>query len=42
MAQTAKIHLEVELPNDLARLTLPDGLDRRLHVLLDKQDQGQP
>ncbi len=39
MAQTANI--EVELPSDLARLNLPEGVDRRLHFLLDKQDRGE-
>ena len=34
------IHLEVELPTDLARLRLPEGVQRRLQELLDKQDQG--
>lgn len=40
MGHTAKVHLEVELPDDLARLTLPDGVERRLQALLDRQDQG--
>jgi len=30
--------IELELPEDLARLTLPPALHRRLHMLLDKQD----
>ena len=38
----AKVQFEVELPEDLARLSLPDGVDRRLHSLLDKQDLGEP
>jgi hypothetical protein len=40
MAHQAKVQLEVELPDDLARLALPEGVDRRLHALLDKQDLG--
>ncbi len=32
--------LELQLPSDLVKLTLPQGLDRRLHALLDKQDSG--
>jgi hypothetical protein len=34
------IHLEVELPDDLARLRLPEGVQQRLTELLDKQDAG--
>jgi len=34
------VHIDLEMPTDLARLRLPEGLDRRLRVLLDKQDQG--
>lgn len=34
------IHLELELPEDLARLRLPDGVQHRLKALLDKQDAG--
>jgi hypothetical protein len=41
MAHAATVRVEVELPNDLARLFLPEGVDRRLHVLLDKQDRGE-
>jgi hypothetical protein len=42
MLPTAKVDLEIELPADLARLRLPEGLDRRLQFLLDKQNQGTP
>ena len=34
--------LEVELPDDLARLRLPYGVETRLQTLLDRQDSGQP
>ena len=34
------VHIDLEMPTDLARLRLPEGLHRRLRVLLDKQDQG--
>jgi hypothetical protein len=34
------IHLELEVPDDLARLRLPDGVQQRLTALLDKQDAG--
>lgn len=33
--------LELEVPDDLARLRLPSGVDRRLTQLLDQQDAGQ-
>ena len=39
MAQA--IQLKVEMPGDLARFRLPRGVQKRLHALLDKQDQGQ-
>ena len=42
MGLPATVRVEVELPADLARLTLPEGVDRRLHALLDKQDLGEP
>lgn len=35
------IHLELELPGDLARFKLPAGVSERLTALLDKQDSGQ-
>jgi hypothetical protein len=34
------IRLEVEMPDDLARFRLPDGVQQRLQDLLDKQDHG--
>jgi hypothetical protein len=40
MSQT--IQLEVEMPEEMSRLQLPEGVERRLHELLDKQDSGQP
>jgi hypothetical protein len=36
------IHLEVEVPDDLAKLRLPEGVQQRLTELLDKQDEGMP
>ena len=41
MAAGSKLHIDLEVPADLARLRLPEGLDRRLHALLDKQDRGE-
>ena len=40
MSTNAKVDFEIEVPGDLARLQLPEGLDRRLQTLLDKQDAG--
>jgi len=34
--------IEVDLPDDLARFRLPDGVDARLQELLDRQDSGTP
>jgi len=31
-----------EIPDDIERLRLPEGVDRRLQALLDKQDSGDP
>jgi len=39
MANT--VHLDFDLPVELSRLRLPEGVDRRLHALLDKQDHGE-
>ena len=38
MSQTLSVELHV--PDDLARLNLPLGVDRRLQQLLDRQDAG--
>ena len=35
------IQVEIEVPDDLARFRLPEGVQRRLQELLDKQDDGQ-
>ena len=34
--------IEIEMPDDLARFRLPEGVQERLTTLLDKQDGGQP
>jgi hypothetical protein len=39
---TVRVHFEIDLPEDMAGLVLPEGVDRRLHTLLDKQDRGDP
>ncbi len=43
MGAAATVHVDVELDasSELARLRLPEGVDRRLHALLDKQDSGE-
>ncbi|MBI4788101.1 MAG: hypothetical protein HY782_13790 [Chloroflexi bacterium] len=33
--------LQLELPSDLQRFTLPEGVNRRLQELLDRQDNGE-
>jgi hypothetical protein len=40
VSTNARVDFEIEVPGDLARLHLPEGLDRRLQTLLDKQDGG--
>jgi hypothetical protein len=40
VSPSAKVQLEIEVPAELARLQLPEGVDRRLQALLDKQDRG--
>jgi hypothetical protein len=42
VSTNATVDLRLEVPEDLARLQLPEGVDRRLHALLDKQDGGTP
>ena len=32
------VHFELEMPDDLARLRLPEGVQQRLTGLLDRQD----
>ena len=34
--------IDVNFPDDLARLRLPDAVAARLQALLDRQDSGQP
>jgi hypothetical protein len=41
-SKTHRVHLEIELPEDSAGLLLPEGVERRLQALLDKQDRGDP
>lgn len=39
---TARLTLDLDLPDDLARFRLPEGVNARLHTLLDRQDAGVP
>ena len=36
------IQMEIEVPDDLARLRMPEGVHVRLQELLDRQESGQP
>jgi hypothetical protein len=36
------VNFELDLPDDLDGLRLPDGVDSRLRELLDRQDRGEP
>ncbi len=36
------VHLELEVPDELARIRLPAGVQHRLTQLLDQQDAGKP
>jgi len=35
------ILIEIELPAELERFKLPEGVNQRLQALLDRQDQGE-
>ena len=37
---TQAIQLRLEVPDDLAAFRLPEGVQKRLQELLDRQDQG--
>jgi len=36
------VAFQLELPEDLARFRLPEGVQHRLDSLLDRQDRGTP
>ena len=36
------INIQVEMPDDLPKFRLPEGVQRRLQSLLDRQDEGEP
>lgn len=35
------VHLEIDMPDDLAHFRLPAGVQQRLQALLDQQDEGR-
>ena len=37
----SSVKIEIEIPSDLVWFRLPDGVQERLRMLLDKQDGGQ-
>jgi hypothetical protein len=37
---TQAIQIQLEVPDDLAAFRLPEGVQKRLQELLDRQDQG--
>ena len=41
MSSQDTVRVDIELPRDIARLSLPEGVDRRLQQLLDRQDRGE-
>ncbi|MFZ5819126.1 MAG: hypothetical protein ACOYYJ_04415 [Chloroflexota bacterium] len=36
-----QIMVQLEVPSDLVRFHLPEGVDQRLQTLLNRQDQGE-
>ena len=36
------VRIELQMPDELPKLRLPDGVQQRLQELLDRQDRGQP
>lgn len=37
-----QVLIELDLPTDLEQFRLPEGVNKRLQALLDRQDHGQP
>jgi hypothetical protein len=42
VAVSQAVAFQLEVPDDLARFQLPDGVQHRLDALLDQQDRGEP
>ncbi|MEW6756047.1 MAG: hypothetical protein AB1505_34475 [Candidatus Latescibacterota bacterium] len=36
-----RVLVEIEMPDDLSRFSLPDGVDARLQELFDRQESGE-
>jgi len=36
-----RVLIQLEVPSDLDRFRLPEGVDQRLQYLLDRQDRGE-
>ncbi len=41
MDASPTVQIQLQVPATLGNLAFPEALDRRLHTLLDKQDQGE-
>jgi hypothetical protein len=39
---SSTVQIEIDIPDDLAQLRLPEAVQERLNTLLDKQDGGHP
>ena len=37
---SSAVQIEIEMPDDLVRFRLPEGVQERLNTQLDKQDAG--
>jgi hypothetical protein len=42
IAMSQAVDFQLELPDDLAKFHLPEGVQHRLDSLLDQQDRGSP
>jgi hypothetical protein len=42
VAVSQAVAFQLEVPDDLARFHLPEGVQHRLDSLLDQQDRGEP
>jgi hypothetical protein len=42
VAVSQAVAFQLEIPDDLAKFCLPDGVQHRLDSLLDQQDRGNP
>jgi hypothetical protein len=42
VAVSQAVAFQLEIPDDLAKFHLPEGVQHRLDLLLDQQDRGEP